>query len=84
MYDTTSQFSIAHLIYVLQAVIEVVFSFLVVLAAQIWPLEFTPIRISADSKMSKSWAEVTSRADFNTYTHQGSKFFKRGTKSHLN
>lgn len=67
-----------------QVVIECAIALLVVLLAQVAPLDLVPARVSAsNSKLAKSWAEVMSRSDFNTYTHHASKFHTRATKKHL-
>lgn len=64
---------------------ECILSVILILVAQVAPMDLIPARVSAsNSKLAKPFTEVLSRSDFNVYTHQGSKFHKRETKKHLN
>ena len=69
----------------IQVILESILALLLVIMAQIIPLELLPAKvIASNSKLAKPWAEVMSRSDFNTYKHQASKFHKRSTNKHLN
>lgn len=53
-----------------QIIIEVIFSFGLVLIGQLLPLKLSPVQFSPDI-LSKTFEEATGRPEFNTYNHRG-------------
>jgi hypothetical protein len=60
--------------------LEAGLAFIVILAAQIYPLKFSPVRITAN-QANKSWEETINTSDFVTFNHRGSKLNKKISKA---
>jgi hypothetical protein len=64
-------------VYLPQVYLEVVLSFVLILAAQILPLRFEPIRQMARAARARTWAEATSRPEFALLNSQTARFAQR-------
>mmetsp|Transcript_41076 Transcript_41076/g.41961 ORF Transcript_41076/g.41961 Transcript_41076/m.41961 type:complete len:104 (+) Transcript_41076:164-475(+) len=51
-------------------ILEIIFSFLMMLITLVLPMKFVPIVLS-QNKSYKTWEESTSRPDFFTFNHRG-------------
>jgi hypothetical protein len=58
---------------------ESIIAFFIILAAQVYPVNFRPVRMSAD-ETNQSWEEATNRSEFVTFNHRGKLIGKRLNK----
>jgi hypothetical protein len=61
--------------------LEVILSFVLILAAQILPLRFEPVRQMARAARARTWADATSRPEFALLNSQTSRFAQRAERA---